>query len=118
MIKRLVFLPALMAFTGCSKPVQQIDAVRLEPGRTEIVLARGASPVTRFAAKELSVFLAKTIGGEIPLADAPSEGKTSIVLGTNEWSTAVGIDLTGSPRDTFKIKTVNGRVFIARNIHL
>ena len=113
MIKRLVFLPALMAFAGCSKPVQQIDAVRLEPGRTEIVLARGASPVTRFAAKELSVFLAKTIGGEIPLADAPGEGKSSIVLGTNEWSTAAGIDLSDSSRDTFKIKTVNGRVFIA-----
>lgn len=113
MIKRLIFLPALMAFAGCSKPVQHIDAVRLEPGRTEIVLARGASPVTRFAAKELSVFLAKTIGGEIPLADAPGEGKISIVLGTNEWSTAAGIDLSDSPRDTFRIKTENGRVFIA-----
>ena len=85
----------------------------LSPKTAEIVLARDAAPVTRFAAKEMKTFLGKSLGCDVPVVEAPTRGKTSVVLGVNEWSREAGLAPERLPRDGFTIKTYGGRVFVA-----
>jgi len=79
----------------------------------EIVICPRAPGATRFAADELKGFLGRVLGGDIRIVNAPTPGKRAIVLGTNAWSAAAGIDLSGKPRDTFVIRTVGNAVHIA-----
>ena len=88
------------------------DGVCLKPGETEVVIARNASKVVRFAADEMTNFLSRAFGASVPVVTAPIAGKASIVLGENEWSKAEGIDPSSKPRDTYFIRTAAGRVFI------
>ena len=113
-MKRIfVLLPFVALIAACAPKGGETAALHLAPGKTEIVVAPGASPVTRFAAEELRNFLSKTMGADVPLAESPSEGKASLVLGVNEWSKAAGVDPSALPRDGFWIKTFGNRVYIA-----
>ena len=85
----------------------------LEPGKIEVVVAANAPRPVSFASEELTNFLSRAFGSAVPVVSSPSEGKVSIVLGDNEWSRAAGIDVAGSPRDTFAVKTAGNRVFVA-----
>ena len=88
-------------------------ALVLGPSDTEIVAAKGASKVVRFAAAEAKTFLSEVLGAEIPVVAEPTPGKASLVLGTNAWSAAAGLSVDGLPRDAFTILVKDGRVFIA-----
>ena len=113
-MKRIfVLLPFLSMLAACAPKGGETAALHLVPEKTEIVVAPGASPVTRFAAEELRNFLSKTMGADVPLAESPSEGKASLVLGVNEWSKAAGVDPSALPRDGFCIKTAGDRVYIS-----
>lgn len=87
--------------------------VTLTAADTEIVVAPDAAPVTRFAAKELGNFLGKSLGAGLPVVEAPTPGRTSVILGVNAWSKAAGLSPEKLPRDGFRIRTAPGRVFIA-----
>ena len=88
-------------------------AVTFTAGNSEVVIASKPPPVVRFAAAEATNFLSRVLGAPVPIVNEPSEGRASLVLGMNKWSRTAGIDLSGSPRDSFAIKTSGGNVFVA-----
>ena len=87
------------------------SALILSGGQTEIVA--GPSPVARFAASEMSEFLGKTLGEEVPVVEAPTEGRVSVVLGDCELFRAAGGDVSSLPRDGYVTFSSGNRLFIA-----
>ena len=90
--------------------------VVLEPGHVEVVVPRAAREsrsATCFAAEEMTNFLSRVLGSPVPVVLRPSETRTAIVLGTNEWSASAGIDIFALPRDAARIRTAPNRVYIA-----
>ena len=59
----------------------------------EIVVAPKAPLGTQFAARELKTFLDRALGADVKVVTAFTPGKKAIVLGTNAWSLAAGIDV-------------------------
>ena len=88
-------------------------AAVLEPGRTEVVVAPDAPKTVLFAAEEATNFLARALGAPVPIATAPSEGRTPVFLGSNEWTRAAGIDTAPMARDAFAIVSRTDAVFVA-----
>ena len=114
MKKRHVLLaPALAAALQalCASPGSA--DVLLTADNAEVVVAPDASPITVFAAEEMTNFLSRVLGGTVPLARAPSDGRVSVVVGDNAWSAAAGVDPKGLPRDSYVVKTSGSRVYIA-----
>ena len=91
----------------------QCGAATLKPGNTEVVVVKGSPDVVKVAGRELAGFLSRTFGVEVPVSQAPTEGRVSVVLGENELSRAAGVDLAGAPIDTFVVKAAGDRVYIA-----
>jgi hypothetical protein len=87
-----------LTITGCSAPA----SVEFTAENCEIVLHEKASPVTEFAAKELSHYLSRVLGGDIPVVRAATPGKNAIVLAP-----------TDMPRDSFSLKTSPNRLTIS-----
>ena len=88
-------------------------AATLEPGRTEIVVAKGAAPVVTFAAKELKHFLDGVLSCDVPVVAEPTAGRAQIHLGADGWTRAAGICVDGFARDAFRIVVTDRAVFIA-----
>ena len=80
---------------------------------TEIVVAPNPPLGTQFAARELKGFLDRVLGADVKVVTAFTPGRKSIVLGTNAWSAAAGIDMAVKPRDAFVIKAAKDRLYIA-----
>ena len=87
-------------------------AVELTPGKTEVVIEKNAPKVVKFAADEATNFLSRALGAAVPVVNAPTEGKSSVILGANAWSKAAGLDPSGKPRDTFLIRSEGSRVYV------
>ena len=85
------------------------------PGSCEVLVAPHAPDVTVFAAEELTNFLAQAFSAPVPLVTSPTAGRTAIVVGTNAWSAAAGLDPTRLKRDGFILKTdaAGRRIYIA-----
>ena len=85
----------------------------LEPERTEVLVSAAASSPTRFAAGELTNFLSRAFGRAVPVVRTPTAGRTQIVVGTNEWSAAEGLDpaALGKP-DSFLIRATPERLYL------
>ena len=105
----MVAAGALCAF-GC------FGEVEIRPDAVDVVVERKAPPAVRFAADELTNFLAQAFGAAVPIVDEPSD-RTAIVLGDSKWSREAGIDVDSKPRDTFFIKTAPNRVYLAGRDH-
>ena len=88
-------------------------AAVLEPGKTEVVVAPDAPKTVLFAAEELTNFLAQALGAPVPVETAPTEGRTPVFLGSNEWTRAAGIDTAPMSRDAFAIVSRGDAVFVA-----
>ena len=94
--------------------VSAMGNVVLEPGRTEVLVAAKAPKSVLFAAADLTNHLARIFGCEVPVVSRPTSGWIQIAVGDSEWTRAVGIDVDALPhRDAFRIKTAEGRVYIA-----
>lgn len=92
------------------------DRAVLEPGRTEVVVLDGAPGATRFAAAEATNFLSRILGAAVPIVSTPTGGNvSSIFLGTNSWSSTVGVHQNDAVRDEFRIRVVGGNVHIVGN---
>ena len=88
--------------------------VVLEPGKVEVVAPRKAYGPTVLAVQEMTNYLSRILGAPVPWSYQPTSGKVSVVLGSNEWSEAAGIDVQALPRDGFVVKAVPpDRVYIA-----
>ena len=90
-----------------------LSAVTFTADNTEVVIERKALPVVKFAAQEATNFLSRIFGAPIPVVNTPTIGKSSIILGVNEWSKNAGIDPESKPVDTYFIKTARDRVYLA-----
>jgi len=90
-----------------------ICAAELTGANVEIVVAPDAPGSVSFAAREMSEMLGKALDAKIGIVAAPMDGKASIVLGSNTWSVAAGIDTAKMDRDEFVIKCADGKVYIA-----
>ena len=72
----------------------------------EIVVARDAVPVVRFAALELGRYLKRALGIEVPTVSEPDPVFTSLVLGDTAWSSAAEFD-RGNALDGFCSKAMH-----------
>ena len=88
-------------------------AAVLCPGEVDVVTAPDACSVVRFAADELAGFVGKSLGCEVPVVTSFSEGRTSLVVGTNAWSRAAGVCPERLPRDGFVVRSLGNRVYVA-----
>ena len=91
----------LVLFASVAVALSAADAAVLElsPGTTEALIAPGAAPATRFAASELTNFLSRVFGAPVPVVTSPTAGRRQIVVGSNEWSKAEGIDPEATGKD-------------------
>ena len=87
-------------------------AVTFTAANAEIVVRPDAEPVVRFAAKEAKTFLSEVLGAEVPVVNAPSDGKASLVLGSNAWADGAGLSTNAMERDEFVIAARGSRVYV------
>lgn len=109
-MKFLVAAAAAVMVAGSSA-----GTVSLLPGKVEVVISSEAGASVKFAAAEATNFLSRVLGAKVPLVSEPSSGAhgVSIVLGSNVWTRAAGIDTAALKRDAFVTKVEAGRVYIA-----
>ena len=79
----------------------------------EIVVPESSGNVAKYAAQELQTFLEKTIGGKIGIVSSPTPGKTVLLIGDNELTRKLGVDIKSLPRDGFIIKSIGNTIVIA-----
>ena len=91
-------------------------ALNFTPQNTEVVVAPRAwrnQRVAWFAAQEMTNFLSRAFGVNVPVRTKLNPAKTSIVLGTNAWSCAAGVDISKLPQDGFVMSTKGNAIYIA-----
>ena len=111
-------MSALMAFAAMGaqgKCPSAVAGMTLSAGNIEVLVAPKAPDVTMFAAEEMTNFLSQVLGAAVPIVKSPTEGKASVVVGTNAWSAAADVDPSKLNRDGFIIKCDPGakRVYVA-----
>ena len=112
--KMVLFVTAVALFAATASA-----DVALSRDNAEIVALDSAeSGVVRFAAQELSDFLGHVFGAKVPVVNAPTKGKASIVLGSNDWSRAAGIDTAALARDEFVIRVVDGGPSVGGKVYI
>jgi len=90
-----------------------LAALALTAGNTDVVIDAGAPKSVLFAAEEMTNFLSRVHGKDVPIVNAPRAGRTPVILGVNAWTKAAGLDPAALPRDSFQIRVTDEGVFIA-----
>ena len=93
--------------------VQFADALTFTADSTEIAIPTNAVGPVRLAAKEMKEFLSRVFGAPVPIVNRVSPAKSTIILGTNGWSKAVGIDISTLRCDGYLHKTLGNALYIA-----
>ena len=93
--------------------VQFADALTFTADSTEIAIPTNAVGPVRLAAKEMKEFLSRVFGAPVPIVNRVSPAKSTIILGTNGWSKAVGIDRSTLRCDGYLHKTLGNALYIA-----
>ena len=91
-------------------------ALELTPGKFEVLVrpkAQKRDRVVQFAAEEMTNFLSRALGAPVKLTTKFNPNRTQIVLGSNDWSVAAGINTAKLPRDGFVLKTKGNALYIA-----
>ena len=97
----------------CGLTAIAANAVMLTAEDADVVIDAKAPKTVQFAACEATNFLSRVFGAPVPVVNAPSDGKVAIILGSNDWSVAGGIDTDALKRDAFVVKVSGRRIFIA-----
>lgn len=109
MMRMILAAAAAAALCGCDE-----ERVEITAANAEVVVQDSGNQVAAFAGQEMTNFLSRVLGAPVPLVDAPTTGRVSIVLGTNSLSLAAGVDVGGLPTDGFVCKVVSpGRIYLA-----
>ena len=93
-----------------------LAAINLTSANVEVVIQKTANRdarVAQYAAEEMTNFLSRAFGAPVPIRHQIDGGKCAIVLGSNTWSVAAGIDTAKLPRDGFILKTKGNALYIA-----
>ena len=101
-ILRTVALSIAMAGMGCHAFADAPAEVVFSATNAEIVVAGDASPVTRFSAREMQKYLSMVFCADVPVSDAHTPGRKSIVITCEDM-----------PRDAFSLKTGEDGIVIA-----
>ena len=112
MIARPMKIVALAACVAVRAFAADLD---VDPGALTIVTEPKARPAARFAAAELSRFLARAYGRPVAESHEPGTNGVSIVVGDTAWSRAAGIDVATFERDAFAIRVdpAMRRIYVA-----
>jgi hypothetical protein len=94
-----------------SKP--ELVLIKDGQSKARIVVTENSAPVVKFAAKELQQFLKQATGVSLKQVKRPEKGTISIILGDNQFSRKLGVNVSSLPRDGFIIKTIGNNVVIA-----
>ena len=79
----------------------------------EVAISAAASPVVRFAADEMTNFLSRAFGRAVPLVNAPTAGRATILLGELAAERAK-LDVAAMARDEFALRvTADGAIALA-----
>ena len=97
-------LAAVSSFAG---------TISFTPGNTEIAVAAQAPGPVKLAALEMKDVLSRVLGTPVPIVNKIDPAKATIILGTNEWSKAAGIDVSSLKTDGYIHKTSGNRLYIA-----
>ena len=102
-------------FTFSQSAAQAAESLTLSSANVEVLVASNAPDVTMFAAEEMTNFLSQVLGAPVPIVKSPTEGKVAVVVGTNAWSAAAGVNPSVLKRDGFIIKCdpAARRVYVA-----
>ena len=106
----------MFAFAALAAASIWAGSLEFTPQNTEVVIVPYAwrdQRVARFAAQEMTNFLSRAFGAKVPISDRINPAKCSIVLGSNTWSVAAGIDTTTLPQEGFAMRTKGNAVYIA-----
>lgn len=79
----------------------------------ELVVAANASPVIKFAAKELKTFLDEACGADFKVVTERTGTGPAILLGDSPAARSLGVKVDRLPRDAFVIRRVGEVVVIA-----
>lgn len=108
-----ILTASCLAASSLIHATPQADTILISGQKTEVVVCPGAPEPTRFAACEMTNHLSKIFGIDVPLVTKPTDGRYSIILGTNGWSRAAGLAPETLKRDSFCVRIERGRAFIA-----
>jgi hypothetical protein len=117
-MKKITFsfvLSVLLLGVGaaCADARHENAAVVLRPGQVTVVAAEGCAPSVRFAAGELTNFLARVLGVNVPVATKPDDSRgVNVILGDNEWSRAERLNPAILARDGFWRLAKGRRVYL------
>lgn len=114
----LVVLLTIFAFVD---EVGAAECILVEEGkpRAEIIVADSEKGMLRYAARELSLYVQKISGAELPVRvwpegrPLPNVGKTYILIGNDSRVRAEGVNVDDLPFDGFRVKVTPNRVVFA-----
>ena len=101
-----IFL-ALFTGTGllCADSRRENAVTVLKPGRVTVVAAEGCAPAVGFAAGELTNFLSRVLGAQVPVVTQPDDTcGVNVILGDNEWSRAEKLNPATLVRDLARLQ--------------
>lgn len=79
----------------------------------EVVVPTEAGPVALFAGQELQRFLQEAFRADVPLVEAATAERTSLILGRSAALRAAGVDVDALARDGFVIRSAGDDLLIA-----
>ena len=111
--RRNIAVVVAVAAVGLASAGLAGSDVEIRGDSVEILIDAHAPKTVETAASEMCAFLGRVLCAKIPVVNAPTDGKVSIVLGSNDWSVAAGIDTSSLKRDAFVTKVEGRRIYIA-----
>ena len=90
----------------------QVLTIPRKSADLEIVVAKDALPITKFAAEELKTHLEKALDTVISIVNTISPEKISFIIGVNEFSRQAGLDDKKLTRDSFMIRRNGRKIYI------
>ena len=103
----------LAVFSLCVRcGTSRADNLTLTADNAEVVIARDASPVAKFAAAEMANFLGRVFGRPVRVTDVRTEGRIPVLIGKGPWLAQEGIRPEDLPNDACRIVVRPDRILI------
>lgn len=107
-MNKMMFAAAMAAVT-----VAPLGALEFKADNTEVAVPSRAPGPVQLAAEEMTNFLSRVLGKPVPIVRRINPAKATIVLGTNAWSVAAGVDISKLRVDGYLMKTAGNALYIA-----
>ena len=103
----------MIAVAVAAMTVGRLSALEFTAGNAQVAIAPRAPGPVQFAAEEMTNFLSRVLGKPVPIVRRINPAKATIVLGTNAWSAAAGVDISKLRVDGYLMKTAGNALYIA-----